>query len=340
MKRLFFIGNKYHKKTGSSDFLLRILEESFDVESCYVDLYKREGRWDVFSKASRFDFDVLVCWQVMPPRELLDDYFCFKHGAFFPMYDGCPNVKAIERWFPYRDFQIISFCCTLAEQLNRAGFSAHFIQYFPPPSSIAEWGDPVGVFFWNRRENINIQTVEKLLSEIDVRRVHIHKVLDPGCDFIPPSEQCRWEIEYSDWYETRAEMTSDILSSAYYIAPRHEEGIGMSVLEAMAMGRCVVAPDNPTMNEYIDHGRTGFLYDEKSPKALPLSQVREIQKNAYEYMMEGFGRWEEEIPLISKWLIEPVVISFPKMIARVILRFFRKPRRILQLIGSELSKRY
>jgi glycosyltransferase involved in cell wall biosynthesis len=35
----------------------------------------------------------------------------------------------------------------------------------------------------------------------------------------------------------------------------------MSLLETMAMGLCVVAPDTPTHNEYISDGITGLLYD-------------------------------------------------------------------------------
>ena len=57
------------------------------------------------------------------------------------------------------------------------------------------------------------------------------------------------------------EMTIDMLKSTIYIASRPYEGIGMSFLEAMADGRCVVAHDNTTHNEYIEHGKNGFLFD-------------------------------------------------------------------------------
>ena len=50
-----------------------------------------------------------------------------------------------------------------------------------------------------------------------------------------------------------------------YFAPRLYEGIGISFLEAMAMGKAVVAPDNPTMNEYVTHNVNGFLYKPGGP---------------------------------------------------------------------------
>jgi glycosyltransferase involved in cell wall biosynthesis len=34
----------------------------------------------------------------------------------------------------------------------------------------------------------------------------------------------------------------------------------MTVVEAQARGCAVLASDAPTMNEYVDHGRTGFLF--------------------------------------------------------------------------------
>ena len=68
----------------------------------------------------------------------------------------------------------------------------------------------------------------------------------------------------------------------------------MSFLEAMASGRCVIAPDYPTMNEYIKNGETGFLYNYKKPELLTILNVREIQKNTAEYIKQGYEKWEKE----------------------------------------------
>ena len=80
----------------------------------------------------------------------------------------------------------------------------------------------------------------------------------------------------------------------------------MSFLEAMAMGRCVIAPDNPTMNEYIEHGKTGYLYNLSDIKMLRLKNIRQIQKNAIDYMIEGQKQWNEQKYKIFDWIEEPV----------------------------------
>ena len=76
-----------------------------------------------------------------------------------------------------------------------------------------------------------------------------------------------------------------------YVAPREFEGIGMSFLEAMAMGKAVIAVNQPTMNEYIQDGITGYLFDLKNPKPINLSKITQIQKNAYKYMKKGYQNW-------------------------------------------------
>jgi hypothetical protein len=60
------------------------------------------------------------------------------------------------------------------------------------------------------------------------------------------------------------------------------------------------------MNEYIQNGKTGFLYDWEAQKALELTpeKIREIQKNTYEYIKEGYARWEAHKSIIFKWMEE------------------------------------
>ncbi len=53
-------------------------------------------------------------------------------------------------------------------------------------------------------------------------------------------------------------MQNILKSNTFHIAPKQEEGIGMTFLEAMTIGKIVIAKKAPTMNEYIIHGCNGF----------------------------------------------------------------------------------
>ncbi len=333
MEKLLFIGFDYHRKTRSADFLLELMRDRHEVTTCWVDLYLDDPYVGLNEVAG--DYDILVCWQAMPPRADLDKYITFRHAAFFPMLDGCPSIKKPEKWYPHRDFQIVSFSSGLYCQLKSAGFSAHYIQYFPRPVNVKDWGASDSAFFWARREEINCDLVQKLLSKSELKKVHVHNSPDPGVQFVPPSNPGAVEYSYSTWFEDKAELRSTMEESAFYIAPRQKEGIGMSFLEAMAMGRCVVAPDNATMNEYIEHGKNGLLYDLKSPKPLLIENVRSIQKKAHSFISEGFVRWERDRNKIFDWFTQPVVVSKKRIFLRMAIRFFRNPVKVFRVIKNE-----
>lgn len=333
MNKLLFIGFDYHLKTRSADFLLELIGERYDVTTCWVDLYQKDPYLSINEVAG--DYDVLVCWQAMPSRAELNKHFTFRHAALFPMLDGCPSVKKPEKWYSYRDFQIICFSSTLYRQLRGAGFSARYIQYFPAPAVVTHWGAPDSAFFWARQDEINCDLVQKLLSNAGLARMHLHNSPDPGVCFVPPSDSGSIEYRYSTWFDEKKDLDAKILESVFYIAPREKEGIGMSFLEAMAAGRCVIAPDNATMNEYIEHGKTGYLYDLKRPAPLRIEEVREIQKQAHGFVSEGFAEWEKNKAKIFDWFTVPVEISCSKIFIRMAVRFFRNPVKTIRVLKDE-----
>lgn len=176
---------------------------------------------------------------------------------------------------------------------------------------------------------------------MEIDHIHLHKAMDPMQSFIKPDEETEKKITYSEWFDTADEMRSIMQESAFYIAPRQYEGIGMSFLEAMAMGRCVVAPDYPTMNEYIKDGENGILYNLDDIKPVTIDDVRRIQKNAYNYITNGYNEWTSRKQEILKWIEEkdekPLVT-----VVTVVRNAIRDGRQEMleQCIASVRSQRY
>lgn len=330
MQKLLFIGIAYHAKTRSCGFVLDRLEEQFDVTVCQVDQYQDDPFSALADTAGTYD--VLVCWQIMPPRELLDAHIKWNHAALFPMYDSISEKGNPERWYPYRDFNIICFSRKLFERVSGMGFSAKYIQYFPKPSSIETWGGPRKVFFWARQESINCRTVETLLQYTDIEKIHVHRAMDPDEKFIEPDSGGSIEYSFSTWFEEKREMNQIINDSAFYIAPREREGIGMSFLEAMAVGRCVIAPDDSTMNEYIEHGKTGYLYDLNDPKPIRISDVKTVQQQTLSYIEEGYARWMKERDNIFTWLTTSPTVCRKRLVASMIRRALTRPQTVLKML--------
>ncbi len=298
-QKLLYIGHAYHNKTKSTQFLKDMLAQRFDVEIFDFDPYKDDMNTH-FASLKGQNYDVVVIFQIMPHLDKLKKVVNFKRSVFFPMYDGVP-ARTDNIWAEYKDTQIINFCRTLHEELQKIGFSSHYIQYFPEPITTDNMGKTDSVFFWQRINQINADLVAKLLAKTKISHLHFHKAIDPTHKITLPQVKCK--ITTSEWFDTREEMQAKMQESALYIAPRLYEGIGMSFLEAMAMGRCVVAPNNPTMNEYIEDGKTGILYNPENPQPLEIKQIKQIQKNTLKYIQNGYKKWQKEKYKILDWLI-------------------------------------
>jgi hypothetical protein len=322
MKRLLYIGFTFHEKTKSADFMINMLREQYVVEIYLVDLFEENPYTKIAQYAG--DYDTLVCWQVMRDADLLNQYFTYKHAVLFPMADGSPSVKNIEKWYPFRNFQIISFSKKLHDELEAAGFSSHYFQYFPAPQPVDEWGDAESAFFWKRSKRITFDTVAKLSQSSSIKKVHIHNVPDPGNPLTLPDESDTLTYTFSYWFEDKEELINLIKKSAYYIAPRIDEGIGMSFLDAMATGRCVIASNATTMNEYIQHGVNGLLYDVNDPPSIGTVDVREMQRNALVTIQLGHEQWNLSIPKLMNLLEEPPKVQLLRLVFKKIKRTIRR----------------
>lgn len=318
---LLFIGHTYHLKTKSSVFLLDMLKEAYDVSELYMDPDKPYV-YSEFEKFSDMSFDILVVWQITPNITELKKLLHWQRGVFFPMYDHYQAMRGLRAgvWKEFQQFLIICFSKALQHDLTENGFDTRYIQYFPKPADIQNWGDEHSLFFWQRLSFLDLSTLAKAIGPLDIHHIHLHKAVDPGHDVKPLTaydEETKSRlkgIDFTDstWFEHKSDLDRAMEQSAIYMAPRHYEGIGMSFLEAMAHGRCVIASDTPTMNEYITDGVNGLLYPWQEDSTqhcgravkAPKRNIQELQHNAYQTIVDGYAAWTKEKHLILQWLQE------------------------------------
>jgi adenylyl-sulfate kinase len=289
-KKIVYVDHSYHKKTKSNDFLLEYLQNNFEVEIVLDESWIGKEYPDL----SFIDSSYLgvVFFQLLPPEKVIRR-LKNENIIFFPMCDQSEKA-GINFWMKCKNFKIINFSAYLNQKLKRWGLETMYIQFFPKPQEFFP-GKKNEIFFWQRITDINIKTIAKFFRPGNAN-IHIHKAIDPWHKFVPPCEkdEKNFHITYSDWFETREEMWEIIKQKGIYVAPRKIEGIGLSFLEAMAMGKAVVALNGPTMNEYIKNNETGYLLNLKKPKEINLSDIERIQKNTYEFMQKGYEKWERD----------------------------------------------
>ncbi len=299
MKKLLYIDHAFHNKTKSSQFLQEIFKSKYDVTKFDFDPYKES--FTKFETLLGQKFDNVVLFQIMPDIAKLGEYIKWDKIAFFPMYDATPKLNDII-WDKYRECNIINFSKILHENCRKCGLSSFYIQYFPEPKKILNLGDEKSVFLWQRHEKINPKTVEKVIGIENINFLYHHQVPDPKQELILPSKNFEGKIQASIWFDSKEEMDKHMQECAIYFSPRRLEGIGMSFLEAMAIGRCVIAPNHPTMNEYIKNGVNGYLYDLKHPHKITIKNIRLIQENARKYIEDGYKEWEQNKYKILDWI--------------------------------------
>jgi glycosyltransferase involved in cell wall biosynthesis len=91
--------------------------------------------------------------------------------------------------------------------------------------------------------------------------------------------------------------------SNIYLAPRKIEGIGLSFLEAMAIGMVVVAYDNGTMNEYIKHDYNGYLFDSKDYQ-INFDNIMTVLNNSKTMVQKGWEKWERDKTIINNFILD------------------------------------
>lgn len=297
-----FLANTYHlTKTRSSQFFIDLLKTWFD-EVVVV------PHQDVWAKLPGTKWDLIVVWQhQFRPEEL--EAFGARSVVLVPMYDDCP--KDADYWTRYRGFKVLCFSRTLAELLEPLGLECHRVSYRPPvPENRVTFEGGLRGFFWPRTTELDWRQVGPLTASTPWSSFHLHTGHTPPQAILPLPEQIRTpNFHQTDWFERPEDYAQALLEANVFFAPRRFEGIGMAVLEALALGQCVVAPDCPTANEYIGSAVDGFLFDPDHPSPPDWSQAERLGRAARMASEQGRRKWEEKLPLLRGFLQTPPAID-------------------------------
>ncbi len=290
-KRLAYVDQKIHIKTSSTQFLIDILKKHYNVSCYWSDL------WDngLYRKIAQEKYDVVVLFQNFNyGKSILNSLNC-RNIVIVPMFDAIAHEDDLF-WLPYRDRKFLNFSLTLHNRLAHLGITTFYSQYFKPPEEYTKAFDFTALrgFFWQRRNDITFKQIKSLISKSEFEHIHLHLAVDyPKCRKVIPSaeDNKRYGITISEWFGRKEDYFKVLKRANVYFVPRSVEGIGMSFLEAMSRGQCVVAPNCPTMNEYVQHGVNGFLYDLRNPEPLDFCHAKEMGRTARLTVESGYKRW-------------------------------------------------
>ena len=273
--RLLFIDHEFHRKTRSAEFFVAILRNQFEVAEHYYARYYR-----VEADGAMRDRDCAIIWEFPISRRRF--YFAGKRNVFVPMYDN--EWGSFWQWkrIAWSGMGVISFCDKVSEHARQCGVKNILdVRYFPDPTTLPQKvGDPKKVFLWERGF-VTREVVEKMF---------------------PPFKGYTCEVKGADDFLPREEYLDKLASCGIVIAPRRKEGIGMAFLEAMAMGKCVVAYNDATMNEYIKDGETGILFEEDGIEAIDESKTAVVRRKLLSDVSYLRSRWMADALKINSFI--------------------------------------
>lgn len=299
--RIAYLDHSYHKKTKSTEFLADILERHGHVVDWFWDESwkgKKPVGWEKLK-----NYDSVVMFQSYSPIGM--QYFSKLHNkiTYIPMLDQFgiwqgPLFNLSQFWEPFHGIKILNFSSSLHTSTVSHGIASKYVKYFPPKaySEPANFDKGLRGFVWLRREDqVNWGTIKKLINGTAFESFHIHVHEDPGTSEIklPTNDEIQeFNITISTWFENKNELLDIMNSSNVFFCSRVEEGIGQAFLDALSHGKCVVAANQGTMNEYIVDGINGLLYDNFSPVSLDFSKAKQLGQSAWRTCELGRKKWE------------------------------------------------
>lgn len=304
--RVAYLGLAYHAKTGSTRFLLDLLAQNATVDAFFAEPDPAKLR----EACAGFDeraYDAIVVLQLHEAFALLSGRH--PNVTYAPMHDAMWRGGAF-LWKPhFNTAKVLCFSRALhAEVMRRAPVHA-YAQYYPDPARHRPADPAPGLrgVFWYRRREIPPAAVFALTEGTGFDRLTIHDAPDPGHEapFPAAAPPHVARLDRTVWTPDGGPFRAAQEAANVFFAPRPLEGIGMSFLEAMARGLCVVAPDAPTMNEYVSHGVNGLLYAPGRPAPRDFAHAREIGARAREDIAAGHAQWQAALPALTEFLLTP-----------------------------------
>lgn len=342
--RLAFIDHSFHKKTRSTYFLRDVLAKDFELLNIWDESWQHNKGISA-EEINRIDCEYVLFFQILPT---INELKKINHKIIWaPMYDPCFLYgNAIWLELSALPIKIISFSKSLSKKLKKYKLDVLEVQYYFNPSDfkfkkLKNNNSSISIFFW-QRGSVKFKKIKKLLTGLKINQMTIKNSPDPGFGELQLSKEeiRRYNITIVKGHVSKEEYLKMVEGSDVFIAPRSLEGIGMSFLEPMAMGKVVIAMNHPTMNEYIKSGFNGFLYNPLFPKKIRMDDLVKIGSEARKTTEKGYADWTRNSAEIASFIQSKYQSRDLGEYRLFIRKFLDKPYVFIKTVYIEFVTRF
>ena len=231
----------------------------------------------------------LVFFLFPPPPNLLADPNA--KLVWIPMWDVTKKYR--DKWWRKlpKSLRVVSLSEEISQRTLAAELPTLTLKYYKDPNEMkpASWEGPNSLFYWNRTGLVGREFLEKICCTLEIDILYFRRRIDPGwpswCDYDLPEMLGKTEVKQLDLGGISGfeQYMENLNKSNIFLAPRQSEGVGLSFLEAMAKGCAVFAYNAPTMNEYIEHNKDGYLLA-SDPFSEFLSHREKLVQQVYRFL--------------------------------------------------------
>jgi glycosyltransferase involved in cell wall biosynthesis len=310
---LAFVDHSAHLKSHSGDFLREIFKDQFEITD-YFDESWKGGKTVSPEIINKHDF-VFYFQSINPPSELKKIRIPI---LWAPMYDGIKfNWFYWKTYSMFSNLKILSFSKTITSYIKQFDINTLNLQYYKSP--IFAENNQKHTFYWDRGI-IDFDIIKKVINPKDIDSLTLLKITDPGKQgtSVSPDDIKTYKINLVEADFLPSEKYLEYVQRCnIFVAPRKKEGIGMSFIEALSMGKVVIGYDDATLNEYITHDTDGYLF-KKNPSFLDLSNIENIKLNSKTRYEEGYKAWQRDKDQIIPFFLSPS----KKEVSKISLNFW------------------
>lgn len=306
-KKLAYIDYWSHQHTKSGDFLREILNEEFQIVDFWWEPNKKIPIDEINKFENIFFFHVMFPHQIM--RKLKN-----KNIMWAPMYDAFNFKNSFYRSIFWKQIanlgiKILEFSNKVGDSMEKEKIETLKLNYFiKPEATILPTNEgKLNIFFWDRGR-IKIDSWLHLFNKEEIEEIIYFPKPDPG-----EKIDNNYDLLKSKNYNIKLIDKNFLPKSEYlnlfkrcnvFIAPRKKEGIGITIVEAIAKGMFIVGYNDSTMNEYILNEKIGFVFDEKTISKIKAKDINLNYEYRKEYAELNYKKWMNDkkkiIPLLKK----------------------------------------
>lgn len=312
MKKALIVDHGFHRKTKSFSYMEKVLKDHYQLEFLYDDSYL--GKDPLTHKdLNKQKADVIIFFQVLLPANELKLLKC-QNIVWIPMWDSEVG-SSYQRWASYQQLPIKIICHSkvLKEIATVFTFDSYYTQVFCQPQKriIDRTRNKYRVFYWYRSSKLNWQVVKKNLPAESIESIYFLHQPDPqNVDSLPSKADIQqYHIDLHQEWMTPIQIKQQLQKTDLYICPRLHEGIGFSLLEALAFGCCLIGFNAPTMSEYITDKKTGYLFNLNKEDHFDLAYTQDYQIESIKFARLGYQKWQADQTELLNFVARPGISS-------------------------------